>query len=75
MELYTLMRHFADSWGLLAMMLFFVGAVALLFRPGAKAMHENAASIPMRDDTFDRSPDGQNTNARKTDGLESEDAK
>ncbi|MDX0322292.1 CcoQ/FixQ family Cbb3-type cytochrome c oxidase assembly chaperone, partial [Sinorhizobium meliloti] len=25
METYTAMRHFADSWGLLAMALFFLG--------------------------------------------------
>ena len=75
MEQYSFLREFADSWGLLAMMLFFVGAVAFLFRPGAKVMHENAASIPLRDDTFDRSPDNENTNANKTNGLGSEDAK
>jgi cytochrome c oxidase cbb3-type subunit 4 len=75
MEHYSFLREFADSWGLLAMMLFFVGAIAFLFRPGAKVMHENAASIPLRDDTFDRSPDDENTNANKTNGLESEDAK
>lgn len=75
MELYTFLRHFADSWGLLAMMLFFVGAVAILFRPGAKAMHKNAASIPLRDDTPDRAPSDHDTNARKKNGLKLEDAK
>lgn len=75
MEHYSFLRGFADSWGLLAMVIFFVGAILVLFRPGAKSMHENAASIPMRDDTLDRSPDDQNTNARKTNGLESEGAK
>ncbi len=75
MELYTIMRHFADSWGLLAMMLFFIGAIAILFRPGANAMHKNAASIPLRDDTPDRSPSDHDTNARKKTRVESEDAK
>ena len=75
MEQYSFLREFADSWGLLAMMLFFIGAVAFLFRPGAKVMHENAASIPLRDDTFDRSPDGDNSSSNKTNGLELEDAK
>ncbi len=37
METYTAMRHFADSWGLLAMALFFVGVVVFAFRPGAQA--------------------------------------
>ncbi len=36
METYTAMRHFADSWGLLAMALFFLGVVFFIFRPGAK---------------------------------------
>ena len=36
METYTAMRHFADSWGLLAMTLFFVGVVLFTFRPGGK---------------------------------------
>lgn len=27
METYTALRHFADSWGLLGMTLFFIGAV------------------------------------------------
>jgi cytochrome c oxidase cbb3-type subunit 4 len=75
MEHYSFLREFADSWGLLAMMLFFVGAVAFLFRPGAKAMHDDAASIPLRDDTPDRSPSDHKTSARKKNGLESEDAK
>ncbi len=33
METYTAMRHFADSWGLLAMTLFFLGVVFFIFRP------------------------------------------
>lgn len=75
MEKYSFLREFADSWWLLAMMLFFIGAVAILFRPGAKALHEDAASIPLRDDTPDRAPTDPNTIAREKNGLESEDAK
>lgn len=75
MEHYSFLRGFADSWGLLAMMLFFVGAIAVLFRPGVKAMHENAASIPLRDDAPDRFTGNPDTNARKTNGLELEDVK
>jgi cytochrome c oxidase cbb3-type subunit 4 len=50
METYTAMRHFADSWGLLAMALFFVGVVIFAFRPGSRANADEAASIPLRDD-------------------------
>ncbi len=46
---YTMMRHFADSWGLLAMMIFFVAAVAFALRPSAKKHHEDAASIPFKE--------------------------
>lgn len=50
MEIYTAMRHFADSWGLLAMTIFFVGAVLFAFRPGGRASAEEAARIPLQDD-------------------------
>jgi cytochrome c oxidase cbb3-type subunit 4 len=49
METYTMLRHFADSWGLVAMAVFFVGVVAFVFRPGSKAQYEHAARIPLRD--------------------------
>ena len=45
METYTALRHFADSWGLLAMALFFVGAVVFAFRPGSRALADEAARI------------------------------
>ncbi|WP_331374573.1 cbb3-type cytochrome c oxidase subunit 3 [Sinorhizobium chiapasense] len=50
METYTLMRHFADSWGLVAMMVFFLGVVAFIFRPGAKKAADQAAFIPLKED-------------------------
>jgi cytochrome c oxidase cbb3-type subunit 4 len=50
MELYTAMRHFADSWGLLAMTLFFVAAIFFTLRPGAKASANEAKQIPLRED-------------------------
>ena len=34
METYTAMRHFADSWGLLVMTLFFLCVVLFTLRPG-----------------------------------------
>ncbi|MBP1882248.1 cytochrome c oxidase cbb3-type subunit 4 [Ensifer mexicanus] len=53
METYTFMRHFADSWGLVAMMVFFLGVVAFVFRPGAKNAADRAASIPFDHDVID----------------------
>ncbi len=50
MDTYTAMRHFADSWGLLAMALFFVGAALFVFRPGSKRLADDAAQIPLKDD-------------------------
>jgi len=48
MDTYSLMREFADSWALLAMMLFFGGVALYTFRPGSAAKSRDAASIPLR---------------------------
>lgn len=50
METYTAMRHFADSWGLLFMVLIFVGVVVYAFRPGSRKQADEAARIPLKDD-------------------------
>ncbi|MCO5734819.1 cbb3-type cytochrome c oxidase subunit 3 [Rhizobium sp. SSA_523] len=50
MEIYTAMRHFADSWGLLAMALFFIGVVIVTLLPGAKSSAREAAKIPLKED-------------------------
>jgi cytochrome c oxidase cbb3-type subunit 4 len=50
METYTAMRNFADSWGLLCMALFFVGALLFAFRPGSRSRADEAARIPFKDD-------------------------
>jgi len=50
METYTAMRHFADSWGLLAMAIFFVGVVLFTLRPGSKNLAKDAAEIPLKED-------------------------
>jgi cytochrome c oxidase cbb3-type subunit IV len=47
---YNSMRQFADSWGLLFLVVFFIGAVAFTFRPGAKKHHDDAARIPLSED-------------------------
>ncbi len=50
METYTAMRHFADSWGLLFMAVFFVGVVLFAFRPGSRKIADDAAQIPLKED-------------------------
>jgi len=47
---YTTMRQFADSWGLVAMMVFFIAVVFFVFRPGSKKVQDDAASIPFKED-------------------------
>ncbi|UWQ22426.1 cbb3-type cytochrome c oxidase subunit 3 [Jannaschia sp. W003] len=51
MDLYSLLREIADSWGLLALFAFFLGAVLWVFRPGARTLHDDAAQVPLRDRT------------------------
>jgi cytochrome c oxidase cbb3-type subunit 4 len=50
MELYTLLRHLADSWVLLAMTLFFLGMCLWAFRPGSRAAHQEVANSIFRND-------------------------
>ncbi|HEY0854691.1 MAG TPA: cbb3-type cytochrome c oxidase subunit 3 [Devosia sp.] len=48
--LYDMLRHFADSWGLLYMMAIFLTVVFMIVRPGAKAHAQAAALIPLKDE-------------------------
>ncbi|MFO1204117.1 MAG: cbb3-type cytochrome c oxidase subunit 3 [Tabrizicola sp.] len=50
METYSLLRHLADSWVLLAMTLFFLGMCVWAFRPGSRAAHQDIASSIFRND-------------------------
>jgi cytochrome c oxidase cbb3-type subunit 4 len=47
---YNTLRHFADSWGLLFLTLFFIGVVLFAFRPGSRQQAEEAAQIPLGED-------------------------
>lgn len=51
METYSVLRAFADSWFLIAMFAFFLGACAFAFWPTLGRAREDAAAIPLRDDT------------------------
>jgi cytochrome c oxidase cbb3-type subunit IV len=49
---YAALRHFADTWGLLLMVLVFVAVLVWVFRPGArKAQDEAARQIFRNEDT------------------------
>jgi cytochrome c oxidase cbb3-type subunit 4 len=50
METYTFLRQFADSWVLLAMTIFFIGAIIFAFRPGSRSKADDAAHIPFKED-------------------------
>ena len=47
---YNDLRHFADSWGLLAMAMLFLALVAWPFRKGARRHNEEAATMIFKDD-------------------------
>lgn len=52
MDTYSFLRQLADSWVLLAMTVFYIAAIIWAFRPGSKAVHEDIANIPLRNDTM-----------------------
>ncbi|MEL6169225.1 MAG: cbb3-type cytochrome c oxidase subunit 3 [Pseudomonadota bacterium] len=50
METYTFLRELADSWVLLAMVIFYIGAILWALRPGARRMYDEISEIPLRND-------------------------
>ncbi|MEZ5888282.1 MAG: cbb3-type cytochrome c oxidase subunit 3 [Paracoccaceae bacterium] len=48
MDLYSILREFADSWALLALFAIFIGVILWAFRPGSRAVHEDVSQIPFR---------------------------
>jgi len=50
MDTYSLLRQIADSWVLLAMFIFFLGVIVWAFRPGSRAVHDDTARIPFRNE-------------------------
>lgn len=50
MDTYSLLRQFADSWALLALVLIFVGVIAWVFRPGSRRLHDDAANSIFRNE-------------------------
>ena len=56
---YHIFREIADSWVLLAMFVFFVGAILWAWRPGSRATHKDAADVPFR---HENAPAGETNN-------------
>ena len=53
MSTYDTLRHLADSWGLLALFVFFTGVVAFAFRPGSRAIYDEVSKIPLQNGSED----------------------
>jgi cytochrome c oxidase cbb3-type subunit 4 len=51
MDTYTLLREFADSWFLIVLCAFFVGTWFFAFWPSQQSARDEAANIPLRDET------------------------
>lgn len=51
MDTYSFLRELADSWVLLAMFVFFIGAGIWAFWPSQKPARDDAAGIPFRNAT------------------------
>ena len=47
---YETARQFADTWGLLALFVGFIGIIAFVFRPGSKRQYDKDAKIPLKED-------------------------
>jgi len=52
MDTYSFLRQLADSWVLLLMTAFFIGAIIWAFRPGSSALHDDISNIPFRNETI-----------------------
>ncbi len=48
MHMYEMMRHFADSWVLLALTGVFFAVILFAFRPGSRPVHDDAAAVIFR---------------------------
>ena len=53
MSTYDVLRHLADSWGLVVMSLVFLGLCLWPFRPGAKDTNRAVASMIFEKDNDD----------------------
>lgn len=56
MDTYSFLRTLADSWVLLLLFGFFVGAIFWAWRPGSTPMHDAAAQVPFDHEDAPASP-------------------
>jgi len=63
---YHIFREIADSWVLLAMFVFFVGAILWAWRPGSRATHRDAADVPFRHEDAPAGETNQMTSEART---------
>lgn len=64
MDTYSFLRELADSWVLLAMFAFFLGAGVWAFWPSQSEAREDAAGIPFRNDEASCDKDCPECNCR-----------
>jgi Cbb3-type cytochrome oxidase, subunit 3 len=57
---YDALRHFADSYGLAAMVLLYFGLCAWVFRPGSRSKNQNAAHLIFAEDGESAAADRNN---------------
>lgn len=50
MDMYGLLREFADSWALIVLTLVFLGVILWVLRPGSRALHADAANAIFRNE-------------------------
>ncbi len=55
---YHFLRELADSWVLLLLFAFFIGAVIWAWRPGSRELHRDAGQVPFRHEDKP-SPEGE----------------
>lgn len=59
MDNYSILRTFADSWGLLALVIVYFAAILWAFRPGSRKTHADIADIPLRNERPVGAEDGE----------------
>ncbi len=47
---FTTLSQFAQTWGLVYLVILFAGVLVYALRPGAKSKFEDAARIPFKED-------------------------
>ena len=47
---HEILRHLADTWGLIFLVLLFTGAVGFVFRPGSRKYYRQCGEIPLSED-------------------------